>query len=320
MNGKQKLFRIFLMLWAIVGASVVPAEASVQPDGVHIQILHTNDLQARIEPGAADGKGIGIPEIAGVFWAARDAEEDTLIFDAGDALHGTPLIDDTRGDAMVGLMNLAGYDAMAVGDDDYAYGLEPLLELRKRANFSVLSANTVYKKSGKLVFRAYKVFDCSGVKVGVFGLTTPETEELAASANVMDVAFLDPVVCAKAMTALLRDDGCSVVIGLMHMGLDDANGVTAQKIAEQVPGIDVIIDGHGMAGLPEGVAAGDSLICQAEEHGRSIGSLELVVQDGKVVKKTAHLIDRAAARTIAPKPDQGAEQAWKAIRKAGRKK
>lgn len=304
-------------LWLALMFGVATTEASVRSDGVHIQILHTNDLQAHVEPGAGDGN-IGISELAGVFWAARDAEEDTLIFDAGDTLRGTALIDGTRGDAMVGLMNIAGYDAMALGDDDYAYGLERLLELRKHANFSVLSANTVYKKSGKLVFRAYKVFDCSGVKVGVFGLTTPATETLASSVNVMDVAFLDPVVCAKAMTALLRDDGCNVVIGLMHMGLDDATAVTAKEIAGQVPGLDVIIDGHGKDGLPEGVVVHDSLICQAAAHGRAIGMVNLVVQDGKVAKKTAHLIDAAAAKTIAPKPDMGAQQALKDMEKAAK--
>ena len=317
-NKKAMFFRIVLTVWTVVFLFATPVDAFVQSDGVHIQILHTNDIHARVEPGADDGKGIGMPELAGVFWAARDADEDTLVFDAGDALHGTPLIEATRGDAMVGLMNLAGYDAMAPGDDDYAYGLERLTELSKRTNFAVLSANTVYKKSGKLAFRAYKIFDCSGVKVGVFGLTTPETEDLAARENVMDVAFFDPVTCAKAMTALLRDDGCAVVIGLMHMGTDEA-AVTSNEIAEQVPGLDVIIDGHG-APLPDGLAAGDSLICRADGDGQSIGAIELVVQDGKLVKKTARLIDCAAAKVLAPKPDEGVEQALKDIKKAEKKK
>ncbi|MCI6085169.1 MAG: bifunctional metallophosphatase/5'-nucleotidase [Selenomonas sp.] len=316
MNKKKAmLFRIALSLWTAVLLFASPAYASVQSDGVHIQILHTNDIHARVEPGADDGKGIGMPELAGVFWAARDKEPDTLVLDAGDTFHGMPIINVTRGDAMVGLMNIAGYDAMAPGNHDYNYGADRLVELSKKTNFPVLSANTVYKKSGQLVFRAYKIFDCSGVKVGVFGLTTPETAVKTNPTNVMDVAFFDPVVCAKAMTALLRDDGCQVVIGLMHMGLDVSSAVTSQQIAAEVPGLDVIIDGHSHTELPTGLAAGDALICQTGWHGHNVGAVELVVNDGKVTSKTAKLWNLKDAELIAPVPDPGTLEAMKLLKK-----
>ena len=314
-HTKSLLFRIVLTVWTAVLLASAPASASVQPDGVHIQILHTNDLHARVEPGADDGKGIGMPELAGVFWAARYKEPDTLVLDAGDTFHGMPIINVTRGDAMVGLMNIAGYDAMAPGNHDYNYGTDRLVELAKKTNFPVLSANTAYKKSGKLVFRAYQTFELSGVKVGVFGLTTPETAIKTNPANVMDVAFLDPIACAKAMTALLHDEGCQVVIGLMHMGLDASSVVTSKDIAEQVPGLDLIIDGHSHTELPEGLAAGDSLICQTGWHGHNIGAVELVVKDGKIVSKTAKLWNANDANLIAPVPDPGTLEAMKLLKK-----
>ena len=153
----------------------VPVLASVQKDGVHITILHTNDMHARVMDGDDNGSSLGMAWIAGAIRAQKDKDEDTLALDAGDTFHGMPIINISKGANMAQLMNLAGYDAMTPGNHDFNYGAERLQELAGMLNFPVLSANLVDLEGKGYVFRPYKSFVLDGVSIAVIGLSTPET-------------------------------------------------------------------------------------------------------------------------------------------------
>lgn len=286
--------------------------ASVESDGVHIHIYHTNDMHARIKDTDDGGKSIGMGVLTAVLRDAKDKDADTLALDAGDTFHGTAEVNVTRGMAMARFLNIAGYDAMVPGNHDFNYGADRLTELASALNFPVLSANIMVKSTGEHVFPAYKEFTLDGVKVAVFGLTTPEAAYKTAPANVKDVAFENPVEAAKRAVALLRSRN-DVVIGLMHMGLDDSSEFTSKRIAEEVPGIDLIIDGHSHTRLPEGLHVGDTLICQTGWHDYSIGEIELVVKDHKLASKKASLLDKDKLASV--KPDEAATLALSELEK-----
>ena len=93
------------------------------------------------------------------------------------------------------------------------------------------------------VFPAYKIFKLQGLKVAVFGLSTPETAYKSSPDNVKGLEFLNPVDKAREMVKKLRPR-CDVLIALMHMGLDESSEFTSARIAREVPGIDLIVDGH----------------------------------------------------------------------------
>lgn len=303
--------------WAAVllGLSLllpVPAAASVQKDGVHITIFHTNDMHSRILASDERDTSIGIGWIAAAIWQQKENDEDTLALDAGDTLHGMPIINISKGENMVRLLNLSGYDAMTPGNHDFNYGAQRLTELAAMMNFPLLTANVVDKEQHHYLFRPYKTFTCSGVRVAVFGLTTPETAYKTSPENVADIQFLDPIAAAKKLVPELRKTH-DVVIGLMHMGVDGSSEITSARIAQEVPGIDLIIDGHSHTQLDKSMKVGKTLICQTGSYDKMLGKVELVVKKHKLSKVKSELISKQKLQTMAKEPDPGVSQAIEAI-------
>ena len=290
----------------------MPVFASVQKDGVHITILHTNDIHARVQSTDDEGKTIGMDWLAGAIWAQKGADEDTLALDAGDTFHGLTLINLSRGSNMAMLMNLSGFDAMTPGNHDFNFGGQRLIELASILNFPVLSANLMDKDKTQYIFRPYKSYDFNGVKVAVIGLSTPETAYKTNPFNVKDVAFTDPIAAAQELMPKLRASH-DVVIGLMHMGLDKSSVVTTEQLVKAVPGFDVIIDGHSHTTLPKGMKVGNTLICQTGRYGHALGKVELVVKDHKLRKVQASLLNRQGVEKLAKTPDEGVVQALQEI-------
>ena len=290
----------------------MPVFASVQKDGVHITILHTNDIHARVQSTDDEGKTIGMDWLAGAIWAQKGADEDTLALDAGDTFHGLTLINLSRGSNMAMLMNLSGFDAMTPGNHDFNFGSQRLIELASILNFPVLSANLMDKDKTQYIFRPYKSYDFNGVKVAVIGLSTPETAYKTNPFNVKDVAFTDPIAAAQELMPKLRASH-DVVIGLMHMGLDKSSVVTTEQLVKAVPGFDVIIDGHSHTTLPKGMKVGNTLICQTGRYGHALGKVELVVKDHKLRKAQASLLNRQGVEKLAKTPDEGVVQALQEI-------
>ena len=290
----------------------MPVFASVQKDGVHITILHTNDIHARVQSTDDEGKTIGMDWLAGAIWAQKGADEDTLALDAGDTFHGLTLINLSRGSNMAMLMNLSGFDAMTPGNHDFNFGSQRLIELASILNFPVLSANLMDKDKTQYIFRPYKSYDFNGVKVAVIGLSTPEIAYKTNPFNVKDVAFADPIAAAQELMPKLRASH-DVVIGLMHMGLDKSSVVTTEQLVKAVPGFDVIIDGHSHTTLPKGMKVGNTLICQTGRYGHALGKVELVVKDHKLRKAQASLLNRQGVEKLAKTPDEGVVQALQEI-------
>ncbi len=290
----------------------LPVFASVQKDGVHITILHTNDIHARVQSTDDEGKTIGMDWLAAAIWAQKGADEDTLALDAGDTFHGLTLINLSRGSNMAMLMNLSGFDAMTPGNHDFNFGSQRLIELARILNFPVLSANLMDKDKTQYIFRPYKSYDFNGVKVAVIGLSTPEIAYKTNPFNVKDVAFADPIAAAQELIPKLRASH-DVVIGLMHMGLDKSSVITTEQVVKAVPGFDVIIDGHSHTTLPKGMKVGNTLICQTGRYGHALGKVELVVKDHKLRKVQASLLNRQGVEKLAKTPDEGVAQALQEI-------
>ncbi|MBN2851999.1 MAG: 5'-nucleotidase C-terminal domain-containing protein [Clostridia bacterium] len=282
------LIVLVLLLSVLMPSSVFAADTT-------IVIAHTNDIHARV----FEGDGIGLAKISTLVSELRAANPNTLLMDAGDAFHGQTFATLEKGASIVEVYNLMGYDVMTPGNHDFNYGYERLLELADMADFPILSAN-VLKENGTALLEPYTVKTVGGVKVGIFGLTTPETTYKTHPDNVMGLTFADPVVKAQAMVTLLESLGCQVIVGLFHLGLDEASVDTSAKVAMEVDGIDVIIDGHSHSTLPQGLVVNNTLIASAGEYDKNLGVVEITVSGGVVTAKTASLITKAeTADTVA---------------------
>ena len=101
---------------------------------------------------------------------------------------------------------------------------------------------------------------------------------------------------------------CDVVIGLMHMGLDKNSQFTSDRIAREVDGIDLIIDGHSHTKLPEGLGVGNTLIAQTGWHGQNLGRVQIDIDNHKITSKSAQLLNPEDVKKIAPTPDPAVQK------------
>ena len=275
-----------------------------------ITILHTNDSHGRVKP---DNSVIGIDTIS----AIKNSIPNSLLVDAGDTLHGLPFATLNKGADIVNLMKLSGYDLMTPGNHDFNYGYERLLELAALAEqgedgFEIISANVL--KDDESLLKENSIKEIDGIKVGIFGLTTPETAYKTNPNNVIGIEFFDPIETAKKQVESLKSQGADIVIALAHIGTDESSEVQSTMIAEAVEGIDVIIDGHSHTKFESGYeAANNTLIVSTGEYEGNLGKLSLVVdRETKEIKvKTASLINKEEALTYTP--DNTVTEAIKAI-------
>ena len=289
-----------LMLVTLMMLSKAEAAANGTADLV---IFHKNDMHARVSPEDDNGQSIGLAEMSAAVKAAKLENANTLWLDAGDTFHGMPRINISRGENMVMLLNESALDAMVPGNHDYNYGAARLQELSKQLNATVLSANTVKSGTKKDVFKPYKIYKlANNIKVGVFGLTTPETAYKTNPKNVIGIEFLDPIKQAQKMVKKLRSK-CDVVIAVMHMGVDASSQFTSELIAAEAPGIDLIVDGHSHTALPEGLTIGNTLIVQTGWHEYKLGEVHISLKDHKIVGKQAQLLTGEDIKALAPNPD-----------------
>lgn len=208
-------------------------------------ILHTNDVHGAVE---------GYAYIAQLKadYEAKGAE--VILVDAGDFSQGTTYVSSTKGADAVTMMNAAGYDVVTLGNHEFDYGYAQLKENMTKANFKVLCAD-VYNADGTTIFDAnYTYTTKTGVKIGFFGMETPETQTKANPALIKGLTFATGDAFTKAaadQVAALKD--ADVVICLAHLGIDaESAPYRSTDLYAAVKGIDFIIDGHSHTVMTKG--------------------------------------------------------------------
>src|SRR6056297_3619135 len=281
----------------IPGTEVVE-EATTEE--VMISIVHTNDTHARVVEDGYAGN-IGLAKVATIIQNKKAENPNTLVLDAGDALHGQTIATLNEGESIINVFNVMGYDAMTAGNHDFNYGKERLLQLADMADFPILAAN-VYSDNYENFLPEYVIKEVGGVKVGIFGLATPETKYKSHPKNTEGLEFFDSVIIAKLMVAKLQDKA-DVIVALSHLGIDPSSTERSDLVAEYVDGIDLIVDGHSHTVLEEGMMIGDTMIVQAGEYDKNVGHVDILVKDGKVSSITAKLINKEEGEALEADPD-----------------
>ena len=208
-------------------------------------ILHTNDVHGAVE---------GYAYIAQLKadYEAKGAE--VILVDAGDFSQGTTYVSSTKGADAVTMMNAAGYDVVTLGNHEFDYGYAQLKENMSKAKFKVVCAD-VFNEDGTPIFDAnYTYTTKSGVKVGFFGMETPETQTKANPALIKGLTFATGDAFTKAaadQVAALKD--ADVVICLAHLGVDaESAPYRSTDLYAAVKGIDFVVDGHSHTVMTKG--------------------------------------------------------------------
>ncbi|GAA4117082.1 5'-nucleotidase C-terminal domain-containing protein [Nocardioides fonticola] len=283
---------------------------------VRLTVLGTTDLHGNVynwdyfknaEFDNAAHDDIGLAKVRTLIEAVRAdrAGEPILTLDAGDTIQGTPLayyyarIDPiTRGSVhpMATAMNLVGYDAAALGNHEFNYGLDVLRTFESQLDFPLLGANAVDPSTKRPAFPPYiiKRFRVRGrtLTVGVLGLTNPGIA-IWDKANVEGrLAFPGLVEQAKRYVPELKRRGCDLVVVAAHSGADTSSSYgdalpypenASSLVAAGVPGVDAILVGHAHKEIAQRYVANDSsgqqvLLCEPSYWGMRLAVMDLVVE------------------------------------------
>jgi 5'-nucleotidase len=271
-----------------------------------LTLLHVNDFHARHEPvdGGAlacrpdQGRGGcfgGSPRLATAIalarTAARSAGRSVALLDAGDQFQGSLFYTAWKGEVERAVMHAIGTEVMAVGNHEFDNGPATLAAFVRGARFAVVSANLQVDDSDLAgLLRPWIILEKDGLRIGVVGLTTPETA--TSSSPGPRVRFLPPGPALTRAAAEARAAGARIVLALSHLGVG-----ADRALAGRVPGVDVFLGGHshtllsdtepGAAGPAHAVLdgpAGPAVVLQAGAYGRHLGRLDLdVAADGTVL-------------------------------------
>lgn len=285
--------------------------SSTATDSIEAVIIHTNDVHGRI----LEEKGvIGDAKAAAVIEEERSKVENTIVVDAGDAFQGLPISNSTKGEDRANIMNQVGYDAMAVGNHEFDFGMDQAIKYKETLNFPLLSANTYV--NGARVFEASTIVDKTPTVVGdefvVIGVTTPETAIKTHPKNIEGVTFADPItevnkVIDEVEARALADDRVyNNYIILAHLGVDattpvEWRGSTLAEALSQNSKLAgkrvIVIDGHSHT--VQSATYGDNVTYN--QTGSYLNNI------GKVTLKSEQLLGEAslisAADTASVTPD-----------------
>ncbi|MDT7846264.1 bifunctional metallophosphatase/5'-nucleotidase [Streptomyces justiciae] len=335
--------REFVQKSAVTGAAVAVAgtlatgeaqAAERQPRTWSFSILGTTDLHSHVfdwdyykDAAYSDAKGnsVGVARVATLIKQQRAAkgEHRVLLVDAGDIIQGTSLayyfarvqpITDGAKHPMAVAMNHMRYDAAALGNHEFNYGIETLRKFEEQCRFPLLGANALDAKTLKPAFAPYTVKricvpGAPDIKVGILGLTNPGIA-LWDKDNVSGkMVFPGLVEQAKKYVPRLRALGCDLVFLTDHSGLDGSTSYgdalpyvenASNLVAEQVPGIDAILVGHTHVEVPsytvKNAETGQEVLLSEPYcwgYRLSVFDFEVELEHGrwKVTKKTAQTLD-----------------------------
>jgi 2',3'-cyclic-nucleotide 2'-phosphodiesterase (5'-nucleotidase family) len=166
----------------------------------------------------------------------KAAAPEVLFIHAGDALSPSLLSSFDKGAHMIELLNRLPLDLFVMGNHEFDFGPENAVEQLGKAEFTVLNSN-VRTAQGELLPGTVgeKLIEIQGVRLGFFGLTTPDTVQISSPG---DTVFEPVLPAAQAMVDKLRGDGADLVVGVVHTGWSDDWELFERS------GADLILTGH----------------------------------------------------------------------------
>lgn len=271
-----------LIVWLIPLLFISNLFAEDNPQKIYL--FYSTDLRGGIEPQQATymnpnfppklGGGAAAQGILKKYRAIARREGDAvLLLDGGNTFTGSTAIGTASdGTAILDYMNMAGYDGMVLGNDDFSLGSNQLVALAEKAQFPILAANVLV--NGKQTYLPsllpQTIIEKNGIKIGLFGIVSKAAEQTEDAASIAGIHFTAEVSAAEEAVKTLKALNADLIIGLAYLGLPyDAEEeyqivkemekqnvskrsyVTTMDLVRQVPGIDILISGGFNRGYQE---------------------------------------------------------------------
>ena len=306
-----------MKLGAILFSFAAVCGANAQQNAREIVVVSTTDVHGRLRgwdyyADTAESSR-GLTRAATIVDSVRAANPGRVILlDAGDLLQGNPFtfvaarVTKDALNPVIAAMNVMSYDAAAIGNHEYNYGVPYLERGVRQAAFPFLSANT-YKPDGSSAFRPWTIVLRAGLKIGIIGATTPGVMLWDADNVRNKIRLGDIVPAVRKAVSDVKFAGAAVVIVTVHSGLDEPASYdtvmtglpsenVAARIAREVPGIDLIVYGHSHKEMRE-LRIGQTLLTQPRNWATSVSIAHLrVVPNGtawRVAESRADIVSVA---------------------------
>lgn len=284
--------------------------AANTPQPGDVVVLYTNDVHNAYLRDADKGR-IGYAAIVNYKKTLESQGYTVVLADGGDAIQGEAIGTLSKGSYLVDIMNEVGYDVAAVGNHEFDYGLQNLLTLSQKANYTYLSCNFTDLATGRLVFDAYKLEDYQGQKVAYIGISTPGTLSSTNPSSFQDAegnyiyGFCegnngqDLYDAVQKTIDEVKAQGATAVIAVGHCGVDlSCSPWTSREIVANTTGLTAFLDGHSHTELDGETCrdkAGNTVaLCQTGTKLESVGQM-LLHRDGSVETGLLYYTDPALA-------------------------
>lgn len=284
-------------------------------EDLRLDVMFSNDVHGGIDraqatfmnpefPPQLGGGGSAATLIKQVRSLSND-KRTSILLDAGDFFQGRPVGTVTKGKAVIEYMNAIGYEAMTIGNHEFDIRQDDLIPTLQLAKFPILTCNVLDRTTGEIPWYAkpYMITEKLGVKIGIVGFTTTDTEKMSFPENIKNVQFLsEKEAVAKYVKILREDEKVDLVIVLGHAGLPydiestyldrykpdgtplsatryAAWGYDAQEIVAEVPGIDLFLGGHMHKGVPKPWIdpVNQTMVIQGYAYGSNLGWITLKI-------------------------------------------
>jgi 2',3'-cyclic-nucleotide 2'-phosphodiesterase (5'-nucleotidase family) len=290
--------RYLLFTVALIGCATAapnPAATSSHASSLELLVLSTTDTHGRIRGWDYYGDSAesirGLTRAATIVDSVRAANPGrVMLVDAGDLLQGNPFayiamkqFADSA-NPIIAAMNAMHYDAAAIGNHEYNYGVPYLERAVSQATFPMLSANT-WTPTGEHKFKPWTIIDRQGVKIGIIGATTPGVMAWDAANVAGRVKLTDIVPAVRTAVQEVKAAGADIVVASVHTGLNEPSSYdtvttglpgenVAERIAKEIPGIDLVIYGHSHKEQRD-LHIGSTLLVQPKNWATSVGVAHL---------------------------------------------
>lgn len=244
-------------------------------------IFHTNDSHSEIN---------NFPQMVALVNEERETSDHVFLVSAGDIFSGNPLIDfyEPPGYPKIDLMNRAGYNVNTIGNHEFDYGIDILMDRMEQADFPFILANLDSGNSLLPQPDPYYIARAGRIRLAFLGLVQLNESGIPSTHpdRVANIEFFPPVETAARYSYLTGK--ADAVIGLTHVGFR-----TDTLMARRYPWFDVLIGGHGHVLITDPVEYNGVLVTQAGSRLRHVGKITLLFRGRELVSKKAEMISIA---------------------------
>lgn len=260
-----------------------------------ISIFAVNDFHGAVEETSSEP---GLAKYAHALRSAINSNPDSVLLSAGDMFQGSALSNMSYGRIVVEAMNSLNFDAMAIGNHEFDWGVEKLKELKELANFPFLAANIVLTETNEIVDYAEPTTmkTIGDINVGIIGTIGSGVKSSISSKHVQDVTFLSQPQIVNYYAEELRSQGADIVILDTHESFTDygssqelQNIICQDSVVICNPSIDAIVTGHYH--LPDAQTIHGVPVVQALSNGKAYGQIDLEIKNGDVIRSSVNVFN-----------------------------